>query len=120
MSSSNKYVVIHAHFYQPSREDPWLFQIPQEEGAYPYHDWNERITEECYRPNALIPIIDSEGRVIDVINNYSWISFNVGPTLLKWFQEKALTSTKRLWKPITSAGVGSQAMDLLSRKSTTT
>ncbi len=89
MSSLSKYVVIHAHFYQPSREDPWLFEIPQEESAYPYHDWNERITEECYRPNALIPIIDSEGRVIDVINNYSWISFNVGPTLLKWLQEKA-------------------------------
>ncbi len=84
-----KYVVIHAHFYQPSREDPWLFEVPNEESAYPYHDWNERITEECYRPNASIPIVDREGYVIDVINNYSWISFNVGPTLLRWLEEKA-------------------------------
>ena len=89
MFSLSKYVVIHAHFYQPSREDPWLFDVPQEESAYPYHDWNERITEECYRPNALIPIVDREGYVVDVINNYSWVSFNVGPTLLKWFEEKA-------------------------------
>lgn len=84
-----KYLVIHAHFYQPSREDPWLLDVPQEESAYPYHDWNERITEECYRPNALIPIVGREGHVIDVVNNYSWISFNVGPTLLKWLEEKA-------------------------------
>jgi len=85
----SKYLVIHAHFYQPSREDPWLLDVPQEESAYPYHDWNERITEECYRPNTLIPIVGREGQVIDVVNNYSWISFNVGPTLLKWLEEKA-------------------------------
>ncbi|MEO3994005.1 MAG: DUF3536 domain-containing protein [Desulfurococcaceae archaeon TW002] len=85
----SKYVVIHAHFYQPSREDPWLFEVPNEESAYPYHDWNERITEECYRPNASIPIVDRESYVVDVINNYSWISFNVGPTLLRWLEEKA-------------------------------
>lgn len=85
----SKYVVIHAHFYQPSREDPWLFDVSYEESAYPYHDWNERITEECYRPNASIPIVDRESRVVDLVNNYSWVSFNVGPTLLRWLEEKA-------------------------------
>ncbi|MEM0347782.1 MAG: DUF3536 domain-containing protein [Zestosphaera sp.] len=85
----SKYVVIHAHFYQPSREDPWLFDVPSEESAHPYHDWNERITEECYRPNASIPIVDQSGYVVDLISNYSWISFNVGPTLLRWLEEKA-------------------------------
>lgn len=85
----SRYVVIHAHFYQPSREDPWLFDVSYEESAYPYHDWNERITEECYRPNASIPIVDREGHVVDLVNNYSWVSFNVGPTLLRWLEEKA-------------------------------
>ncbi|MEM2021706.1 MAG: DUF3536 domain-containing protein [Zestosphaera sp.] len=86
---SGKYVTIHAHFYQPPREDPWLGQVLLEDSAYPYHDWNERITEECYRPNSLIPIVNSENYVVDVINNYSWISFNVGPTLLKWLEARA-------------------------------
>ncbi len=86
---SGKYLIIHAHFYQPPREDPWFSQVLLEDSAYPYHDWNERITEECYRPNSLIPIVDPENYVVDVINNYSWISFNVGPTLLKWLEVRA-------------------------------
>ncbi|MEM4485959.1 MAG: DUF3536 domain-containing protein [Zestosphaera sp.] len=85
-----RYVVIHAHFYQPSRENPWLSRVTQEASARPYHDWNEKVMEECYRPNALIPIVDKDGYVVDAVNNYSWLSFDVGPTLLTWLRENAL------------------------------
>lgn len=84
----NHYVCIHAHFYQPPRENPWLEEIELEDSAYPYHDWNERITAECYAPNAASRILDHERRVIDIENNYSKISFNFGPTLLSWMEKK--------------------------------
>ncbi len=82
------YVAIHGHFYQPPRENPWLEEIETEESAYPFHDWNERITFECYRPNAYARILDEKNRILDIINNYSFISFNFGPTLLSWIEEK--------------------------------
>jgi alpha-amylase/alpha-mannosidase (GH57 family) len=84
-----KYLCIHGHFYQPPRENPWLEAIELQDSAYPYHDWNERITAECYAPNATARILDAEGRIVDIINNYSRISFNVGPTLLAWMEENA-------------------------------
>ncbi|MEM0358591.1 MAG: DUF3536 domain-containing protein [Candidatus Hadarchaeales archaeon] len=83
-----KYVCIHAHFYQPPRENPWLGEVEVEEGAYPYHDWNERITEECYAPNTASPLLDERGRVKELVNNYSRISFDFGPTLLSWLEKK--------------------------------
>jgi len=81
------YVAIHGHFYQPPRENPWLDIIETEESAYPFHDWNERIALECYRPNAHARILDGKGRILEIINNYSSISFNFGPTLLPWLEK---------------------------------
>ena len=84
-----KYVCIHGHFYQPPRENPYLEAIELQDSAYPYHDWNERITAECYAPNAASRILDSENRIIKLLNNYAQISFNFGPTLLSWMKEQA-------------------------------
>jgi alpha-amylase/alpha-mannosidase (GH57 family) len=81
-----KFVCIHAHFYQPPRENPWLAEIEAQESALPYHDWNERITAECYSPNTASPILDARGEVERTVNNYSKISFNFGPTLLSWME----------------------------------
>ena len=81
-----KYICIHGHFYQPPRENPWLEEIEIQDGAYPYHDWNEKITAECYAPNASSRILDSEGKIIDIVNTYSKISFDFGPTLLSWME----------------------------------
>jgi (1->4)-alpha-D-glucan 1-alpha-D-glucosylmutase len=84
-----RYICIHGHFYQPPRENPWLEAIEIQDSAYPYHDWNERITIECYAPNAASRILDHQGRIAKVVNNYSGISFNFGPTLLSWLKENA-------------------------------
>jgi alpha-amylase/alpha-mannosidase (GH57 family) len=81
------YIAIHGHFYQPPRENPWLEIIETEEGAHPFHDWNERIGFECYRPNAYARILDGKGKILDIVNNYSSISFNFGPTLLPWLEK---------------------------------
>jgi alpha-amylase/alpha-mannosidase (GH57 family) len=84
-----RYLCIHGHFYQPPRENPWLETVELQDSAYPYHDWNERITAECYAPNATARTLDGEGRIADIVNNYSRISFNFGPTLLAWMQGSA-------------------------------
>ncbi|MGE5312230.1 MAG: DUF3536 domain-containing protein [Nitrospirota bacterium] len=84
-----RYICIHGHFYQPPRENPWLEAIEVQDSAHPYHDWNERITAECYAPNAASRILDPQGRIADIVNNYGKISFNFGPTLLGWLEEKA-------------------------------
>ncbi len=84
-----KYVCIHGHFYQPPRENPYLEAIELQDSAYPYHDWNERITAECYAPNAASRILDSLNRIVKLKNNYSQISFNFGPTLLSWLKDQA-------------------------------
>jgi alpha-amylase/alpha-mannosidase (GH57 family) len=84
-----KYVCIHGHFYQPPRENPYLEAIELQDSAYPYHDWNERITAECYAPNAASRILDPENRIVKLLNNYALISFNFGPTLLSWMKDQA-------------------------------
>ena len=84
-----RYVCIHGHFYQPPRENPSLEAIELQDSAYPYHDWNERITAECYAPNATSRILDNEQRIIQLVNNYGLMSFNFGPTLLSWLEAKA-------------------------------
>jgi alpha-amylase/alpha-mannosidase (GH57 family) len=84
-----KYICIHGHFYQPPRENPWLEVVEVQDSAHPYHDWNERITAECYSTNAASRILDEEGRITQVVNNYSKISFNVGPSLLAWMEKHA-------------------------------
>jgi len=83
------YLCIHCHFYQPPRENPWLESIELQESAYPYHDWNERINAECYAPNAASRILSPDNRITRIVNNYSRISFNVGPTLLSWMASRA-------------------------------
>ncbi len=80
------YIAIHGHFYQPPRENPWLEIIEVEESAHPFHDWNGRIALECYRPNAYARTLDRQGKILDIVNNYSSISFNFGPTLLSWLE----------------------------------
>jgi alpha-amylase/alpha-mannosidase (GH57 family) len=87
--NDNRYLCIHGHFYQPPRENPWLEEIELQDSAAPYHDWNERITAECYAPNSAARILDSESRIAKIVNNYSNISFNFGPTLLSWMKDKA-------------------------------
>jgi len=84
-----RYICIHGHFYQPPRENPWLEAIELQDSAYPYHDWNERITAECYAPNSVARIVDGDNRIVKLINNYARISFNFGPTLLSWLEAQA-------------------------------
>jgi alpha-amylase/alpha-mannosidase (GH57 family) len=79
-------LIIHGHFYQPPRENPWTGTIDTQPGAYPYHDWNERIHDECYGPNAFAHIVNSAGTIERTVNNYASISFNFGPTLLSWLE----------------------------------
>jgi alpha-amylase/alpha-mannosidase (GH57 family) len=87
--SVKKYICIHGHFYQPPRENAWLEVIELQDTAHPYHDWNERITAECYEPNATSRILDQQNVIKNIINNYSRISFNFGPTLLSWMETYA-------------------------------
>ena len=81
-----RFICIHGHFYQPPRENAWLEAVETQDSAHPYHDWNERITAECYAPNASSRILDARDRIIKIVNNYASISFNFGPTLLSWLQ----------------------------------
>jgi len=83
------YITIHGHFYQPPRENPWLEAIEVQDSAYPYHDWNYRVTAESYRPNATSRILGSNGLIERVVNNYARMSFNFGPTLLVWLERFA-------------------------------
>jgi alpha-amylase/alpha-mannosidase (GH57 family) len=82
----NKYICIHGHFYQPPRENAWLEVIEQQESAAPFHDWNERINFECYATNAVARILDTDNKIVDIYNNYSRMSFNIGATLLSWME----------------------------------
>ncbi|MCX7726265.1 MAG: hypothetical protein N2053_05400 [Chitinispirillaceae bacterium] len=86
LKNSHKWVIIHGHFYQPPRENPWLDIIEKQSSASPYHNWNERIYAECYRPNAYSRILDNKGMIKGIYNNYSSMSFNFGPTLFSWLE----------------------------------
>jgi alpha-amylase/alpha-mannosidase (GH57 family) len=86
---ANRQICIHGHFYQPPRENPWLEAVETQDSASPYHDWNERITAECYGPNAAARILDEQDRILRIVNNYASISFNFGPTLLSWLQSRS-------------------------------
>ncbi len=83
-----KFICIHGHFYQPPRENPWTGEVDEEESAAPFHDWNERIAKECYEANTQAPILNPKGQVITRVNNFSKISFDIGPTLLSWLRRK--------------------------------
>jgi alpha-amylase/alpha-mannosidase (GH57 family) len=84
MAGPRRYVVIHGHFYQPPRENPWLEAVEVQDSAAPAHDWNERVADECYAPNTAARRLDTANRIVDITNNYERISFNVGPTLFAW------------------------------------
>ena len=84
-----KFITIHGHFYQPPRENPWLEAVETQDSAFPWHDWNARITAECYEPNATARILDGHDRIRHIVNNYATISFNFGPTLLSWMERSA-------------------------------
>src|SRR3972149_545452 len=84
-----RYVCVHGHFYQPPRENPGLGTIEVQDEVFPHHDWNEKVAAECYGPNARSRILNGEGRIERIVNNYAQISFNFGPTLLSWLAENA-------------------------------
>jgi len=84
-----RYICIHGHFYQPPRENAWLEYVEWQNSAYPYHDWNERVTAECYLPNTSSRILDKDGFIDKIVNNYAKISFDFGPTLLDWLEENS-------------------------------
>src|SRR5262245_24006533 len=86
---SQKWICIHGHFYQPPRENPWLEAIEPQPSAHPYRDWNDRITAECYRPNAAARVVDNSNSIIGIVDNYQRMSFNFGPTLMSWLEETA-------------------------------
>ena len=90
------YVVIHGHFYQPPRENPWIEQIEVETSAYPFHDWNARINTECYSPNGAARVYDGQQRILDIVNNYEHLSFNFGPTLISWLQGQAPATYEKI------------------------
>jgi len=86
-TSTGVFVTVHGHFYQPPRENPYLNAIERQPGAAPFHNWNERIHHECYRPNAFARILNDRGEVIRIVNNFEYLSFNIGPTLMSWLEQ---------------------------------
>ncbi len=84
-----RFVCIHGHFYQPPRENPWLEAVEVQDSAAPFHDWNQRVTAECYAPNAAARMLRPAGAIENIVNNYQLISFNFGPTLLGWLEAEA-------------------------------
>jgi hypothetical protein len=82
-------IVLHGHFYQPPRENPWLEEVEREASAAPHHDWNERIEQECYRAVVAARVLAPDGRISRIINTLEYISFNFGPTLLEWLEVAA-------------------------------
>jgi len=85
----DRHVCIHGHFYQPPRENAWLEAVEMQASAYPYHDWNEKVTAECYLPNSASRILDGHNCIAAIVNNYARISFDFGPTLLSWLETNA-------------------------------
>ena len=89
-------LIIHGHFYQPPRENPWTGIVEEQPSAVPFHDWNERVNAECYRPNASVMLTDSANGTQTAVNNYTHISFNFGPSLLSWLEESDAATYDRI------------------------
>ncbi len=89
MSGPTQSVILHGHFYQPPREDPWFDEVEQEPSAAPFHDWNQRIEQECYRAVVAARVLGADGRIAGIMNTLAWISFDVGPTLFEWLDREA-------------------------------
>ncbi|HEY9643929.1 MAG TPA: DUF3536 domain-containing protein [Coleofasciculaceae cyanobacterium] len=90
------YVVVHGHFYQPPRENPYLNAIERQPSASPFHDWNERIHYECYRPNAFARVVSEQEQLLGIVNNYEYLSFNIGPTLMSWLERHDVEVYQRI------------------------
>jgi alpha-amylase/alpha-mannosidase (GH57 family) len=90
------YVTVHGHFYQPPRENPYLDAIERQPSAAPFHDWNERIHHECYRPNAFARVLNDRGELVGIVNNYEHLSFNIGPTLMSWLERHDVEVYQRI------------------------
>ena len=88
-TATKRFICIHGHFYQPPRENPWLETVETQDTAAPYHDWNERVCAECYAPNGAARTVNNKNQIIRIVNNYSRMSFNFGPTLMSWLKENA-------------------------------
>jgi hypothetical protein len=82
------FVTIHGHYYQPPRENPWTGEIQRQDSAAPFHDWNARITDECYGPNGRSRVLDPQGRITALVNNYAHLSWDFGPTLLSDLEKR--------------------------------
>ncbi|MBR8827134.1 MAG: DUF3536 domain-containing protein [Gomphosphaeria aponina SAG 52.96 = DSM 107014] len=95
-TASGVYVTVHGHFYQPPRENPYLNTIERQPSAFPFHDWNERIHYECYRPNAFARILNNQGEVVGIVNNFEYLSFNLGATLMSWLQSYDIEVYQRI------------------------
>jgi alpha-amylase/alpha-mannosidase (GH57 family) len=95
-AATGRCLTIHGHFYQPPRENPWLEAVEPEDGAAPFHDWNERIAAECYGPNTTARRVDGENRILTIVNNFEKISFNVGPTLFAWLERHHPETSARI------------------------
>lgn len=91
MSGPSRSVVLHAHFYQPPRENPWTGRVPRQPSAAPDRDWNVRVTRECYAPftRARLDEGDEEGGALRELNLLEFVSFNFGPTLLSWMERES-------------------------------
>jgi alpha-amylase/alpha-mannosidase (GH57 family) len=89
MAAATRYICIHGHFYQPPRENPWLETVETQDSAAPYHDWNERVCAESYATNGAARTVNNKNQIIRIVNNYSRMSFNFGPTLMSWLKENA-------------------------------
>ena len=92
------FLTIHGHFYQPPRENPWLEAIELQPSALPCHDWNERVNNECYAPNSVSKVVNHKNEILCLVNNYEYMSFNFGPTLLSWMEEFAPSAYERIIK----------------------
>ncbi|HTU51301.1 MAG TPA: DUF3536 domain-containing protein [Acidobacteriaceae bacterium] len=96
MNAPQRFVCVHGHFYQPPRENAWLEAIEVQDSAAPYHDWNARINHECYAANGSSRILNAQNKIVRIVNNYSRISFNFGPTLLAWMEKSAPLSYQKI------------------------
>lgn len=102
-NKTNKYLIIHTHMYQPPRENPFTGEVELEHSAKPYDNWNNRIAMECYLPNLYGRIYNESTKIIEILNNYEYLNFNFGPTLLNWIEiyypfyyKKIIETVKRI------------------------
>ncbi|MGL5722291.1 MAG: DUF3536 domain-containing protein [Brevinema sp.] len=91
----NNYFILHGHFYQPPRENPWTGFIDRQISAAPFADWNVRIHKECYAACGYAPVMDG-GRVSSIVNCYEYFSFNFGPTLFEWMDVHTPDTIRRI------------------------